>query len=74
MKFNPKKMLKMMKERPKDLPETLKCLECDFNMQIPHHCRASMHFDDDLLVCWMGKECCYQEIPKHHNLPMIISK
>ncbi len=72
MKMNMKKMRKMRKEKPKNLPDTMKCQKCEYTMPVPKHCRAPMHIEDKLLVCWMGKECGQKEIPLHCDVPMEI--
>lgn len=58
-------------EHPKNLPDTLKCQECDHTMPAPKHCGAPMHIEGNQLVCWMGTECGVKPLPKHHNKPMI---
>ncbi len=50
----------------------LKCVECDFQQDLPQHCGKPMHKEDDQLVCWMGSSCGTQPIPKHHGKPMKI--
>lgn len=50
----------------------LKCVECDFQQDLPQHCGKPMHEEDDQLVCWMGSSCGTQPIPKHHGKPMKI--
>ncbi|MFX0066674.1 MAG: heavy metal translocating P-type ATPase [Candidatus Hermodarchaeota archaeon] len=55
---------------------SLKCLECGEHHPLPRHCNRPMHLelesDGSLsLVCWMGKGCGHQPIPKHHGSYMI---
>ncbi len=55
---------------------SLKCLECDEQQPIPSHCMRPMHVELEndgtvSLVCWMGKACGQQPMPKHHGNYMI---
>ncbi|MHA1265043.1 MAG: heavy metal translocating P-type ATPase [Candidatus Helarchaeota archaeon] len=64
-------MLKMSDKKP-----VLKCTTCDATQEVPMHCGKPMHIEEvdgkPLLVCWMGPGCGKQEIPTHHDAPMII--
>ena len=64
-------------EPPKNLPEMLKCEECEFTMDAPKHCRAPMHLEEVdgvlELVCWMGSGCGHQTLPEHeHNAWILV--
>lgn len=73
-----KKFVKM-EELSKDVTEMkepkLFCESCGTMIDVPHHCEKPMHVEKvdgkDMLVCWMGPNCGKQEIPTHHNNPMI---
>ncbi|MHA1976339.1 MAG: hypothetical protein ACW98I_05505 [Candidatus Hodarchaeales archaeon] len=56
--------------------QMLKCVECDHVEVIPNHCGQAMHIETEngkeRLVCWMGPECGVQDVPIHHEKPMII--
>ena len=47
----------MKMEPPKNRPDTLKCVICDYSEKAPFHCGAPMHIEDDILVCWMLTVC-----------------
>jgi len=48
----------------------LKCVECDYEQEVPQHCGKPMHQEGEKLVCWMGSSCGEQDIPTHHGKPM----
>ena len=86
-KKNPEKYIKMEKEKEKIISEEfnikkedekelgkLKCTQCGVEQDIPMHCGQPMHKEGNELVCWMGKSCGFQEIPKHHGKPMEITE
>ncbi|MFX0094052.1 MAG: heavy metal translocating P-type ATPase [Candidatus Hodarchaeota archaeon] len=55
---------------------SLKCLECGEKQPLPKHCNRPMHLELESdgtlsLVCWMGKGCGHQPMPKHHGSYMI---
>ena len=60
------------------MSDMLKCQECDYTEAIPMHCKQPMHVESvegkERLVCWMGPSCGVQDIPNHHEKPMLIFK
>ncbi len=43
----------------------LVCKKCGHESAVPMHCGQEMHQEDKDLVCWMGKGCGSEPIPKH---------
>ena len=56
--------------------QRLKCQSCDYSEPIPMHCKQPMHIEkvdgEEKLVCWMGPECGVQDIPSHHDKPLLM--
>lgn len=52
----------------------LKCEKCGEETAMPNHCSKPMHVGDvkgeQKLICWMGPDCGFQDIPNHCGQPM----
>ncbi len=48
----------------------LVCEKCGTDIPMPMHCGREMHQEGKKLVCWMGKNCGQQDIPKHCGVTM----
>jgi Cu+-exporting ATPase len=58
------------------MSQGLNCQICGYTEPIPMHCGQPMHIEnvdgEAKLVCWMGPECGVQDIPTHHDKPMLM--
>ncbi len=56
--------------------QLLRCAKCEESQSMPQHCGQNMHLEkvegQPMLVCHMGPTCGKQELPKHHDAPMLV--
>ncbi len=54
----------------------LQCPTCHTTRRVPKHCGQPMslqtHDGREVLACWMGPECGFQDVPAHCDAPMLV--